>query len=110
MKLHAHLLNSLAVAAVTIENNEFAEAVTIQTITHLGKEHDQSIGADGNGARAAIDGIGGAVGNGGSNHHVTFLFQKLGDAVRDQGVSSQGHMFSVVFRTAHTDHYSLFFL
>ena len=45
MKLHAHLLNSLAVAAVTIENNEFAEAVTIQTITHLGKEHDQSIGA-----------------------------------------------------------------
>ena len=39
------------------------------------------IGADGNGARAAIDGIGGAVGNGGSNHHVTFLFQKLGDAV-----------------------------
>ncbi len=103
VKSEAYGFDGFDVAAVTVENDEFPDAVAVQGVSDAGKDQGESVKAQGNGAGEAHELVGGSVGKGGSDENVCFLLHQLQDFVGNEHVRSQGHVAAVAFDAADGD-------
>ena len=103
LKFQSQALNHLHIATVTIEEDKFSCAVTVQAQENLTAELIENLVVNVNRSGVRGQTLAGAVGDGRSNQNVALLLDLFQQKIRNQGIGSKRHVTTMALNAADGD-------